>query len=66
MPKTSIPDITSFPQISEIQILWIIFSGEMERYYLYRADPESLEWIKGDGVTTMLSGTCRVTLRTRR
>ena len=50
MPKITLPDITHFPQISEIQILWIIFSGEMESYCLYRADPQSLEWIKSSKV----------------
>jgi hypothetical protein len=50
MPKIPLPDITFFPQISEIQILWIIFSGEMEGYCLYRAEPGSLEWIKSSKV----------------
>lgn len=45
MPTTRLPSTAHFPNIGEIQILWIIFSGDMEGSYFYRADPKSTEWI---------------------
>jgi hypothetical protein len=46
MAKDKSPNISRFPKFAEIQILWIIFSGEMEGYCLYRAELDSIEWIK--------------------
>jgi hypothetical protein len=50
MAKKSLPNISHFPSIKEIQILWIVFPGDMEAYCFYRADPESIEWIKSTKV----------------
>lgn len=50
MPTITLPSTAHFPNISEIQILWILFSGDMEGSYLYRADSNSTEWIKSTKV----------------
>lgn len=46
MPSLKHPDIRFFPKIAEIQVLWIVFSGEMEGYCFFRAEPESIKWLK--------------------
>lgn len=46
MPHQKYPATTRFSNITEIQMLWIVFSGELQGEYLYRATPESIQWIK--------------------
>ena len=48
--RTTFPDITCFSNIVEIQVLWVIFSGEYEGSCLYRGEPESIEWIKASKI----------------
>ncbi len=39
------PNISYFPNVSEIQVTWTIFSGERESYCLYRLLQKTTEWI---------------------
>jgi len=50
MLRIPLTNVIHFPKTPEIQILWIIFSGEMEGSYFYRASSGSVEWIESTQV----------------
>lgn len=50
MPHQKSPATTRFSDITEIQMLWIVFSGELQGECFYRAAPGSIQWIKKSNV----------------